>query len=195
MKLLLLLTLSIFAFAINPSNVTDIQDLKTNADDILFMQSSSFECNLYIEKAGQYLLLMNEAEQSNNLSALANNYLLFLDNSNQAIAICKEINQTVTNDLIDVQSNIEIYYKLTYKQDTIQPILILINNQPVQIGCKLPESITQLSLDLNPFIQLQSEQHEVALIKAWLNDVVDRLDTEYVAYNGTLVKSTDLKKF
>ena len=115
MKLLLLLTLSVFAFAINPSNVTDIQDLKTNADDILFMQSSSFECNLYIEKAGQYLLLMNEAEQSNNLSALANNYILFLDNSNQAIAICKKINETVTNDLIDVQSNIEIYYKLTYK--------------------------------------------------------------------------------
>ena len=77
----------------------------------------------------------------------------------------------------------------------MQPILILINNQPVQIGCKLPESITQLSLDLNPFIQLQCEQHEVALIKTWLNDVVDRLDTEYVLYNGTLVKSTDLRKF
>ena len=115
MKLLLLLTLSIFAFAINHSDVTDIQDLKTNADDILFLQSSSFECNLYIEKAGQYLLLMDKAEQSSNLLALSNNYLLFLDNSNRAIAICKEINETVTNDLIDVQSNIEIYYKLTYK--------------------------------------------------------------------------------
>ena len=115
MKLLLLLTLSIFAFAINHSDVTDIQDLKTNADDILFMQSSSFECNLYIEKAGKYLLLMDKAEQSSNLLALSNNYILFLDNSNRAIAICKEINETVTNDLIDVQSNIEIYYKLTYK--------------------------------------------------------------------------------
>ena len=115
MKLLLLLTLSIFAFAINHSDVTDIQDLKTNADDILFLQSSSFECNLYIEKAGQYLLLMDKAEQSSNLLALSNNYILFLDNSNRAIAICKEINETVTNDLIDVQSNIEIYYKLTYK--------------------------------------------------------------------------------
>ena len=115
MKLLLLLTLSIFAFAINHSDVTDIQDLKTNADDILFLQSSSFECNLYIEKAGKYLLLMDKAEQSSNLSALSNNYILFLDNSNRAIAICKEINETVTNDLIDVQSNIEIYYKITYK--------------------------------------------------------------------------------
>ena len=77
----------------------------------------------------------------------------------------------------------------------MQPILILINNQPVQIGCQLPDIITQLSLDLNPFIQLQCEQHEVVLIKAWLNDVVDRLDTEYVLYNGTLIKSTDLRKF
>ena len=32
-------------------------------------------------------------------------------------------------------------------------------------------------------------------IKAWLNDVVDRLDTEYAAYNGTLIKSTELRKF
>ena len=77
----------------------------------------------------------------------------------------------------------------------MQPILISINKQQVQIGCQLPDVITQLSLDLNPFIQLQCEQHEVALIKAWLNDVVDRLDTEYVAYNGTLIKSTDLRKF
>ena len=77
----------------------------------------------------------------------------------------------------------------------MQPILILINNQHVQIGCQLPDVITQLSLDLNPFIQLQCEQHEVALIKAWLNDVVDRLDTEYVSYNGTLIKSTELRKF
>ena len=77
----------------------------------------------------------------------------------------------------------------------MQPLLILINNQPVQIGCKLPESITQFNINLNLFIRLQCEHHEVALIKAWLNDVVDRLDTEYVAYNGTLVKSTDLKKF
>ncbi len=115
MKLLLLLTLSIFAFAINPSNVTDIQDLRTNADDILFLQSSSFECNLYIEKAGKYILLMNEAEQSSNLSELSNNYILFLDNSNRAIAICKEINQIAANDIIEVQSNIKMYYKSTYK--------------------------------------------------------------------------------
>lgn len=113
MKLLLLLTLSIFAFASTQS--TDVLDAKTNADEILFLSTNNFECNLYIEKAGHSLLLMSLAEDSHNLTAVANNYVLFMDQSNQAIAICKEINQTVTNDLIDVQSNIEIYYKLTYK--------------------------------------------------------------------------------
>ena len=69
----------------------------------------------------------------------------------------------------------------------MQPILILINNQPVQIGCQLPDIITQLSLDLNPFIQLQCEHNEAVLIKVWRNDIVDRLDTEYISYNGTLI--------
>ena len=111
MKLLLLLTLSLFTFA----NSTDVQNAKTNADDILFLQSSSFECNFYIEKAGQFLLLMSQAERSHNLSAVANNYVLFLDQSNRAVAICKEINPVVANEIIDVQSNIAMYYKLTYK--------------------------------------------------------------------------------
>ena len=77
----------------------------------------------------------------------------------------------------------------------MQPILISINKQQVQIGCQLSELIAQFSLDLNPLIQLQCAQHEVALIKAWLNDVVDRLNTEYVLYNGTLIKSAEFRKF
>lgn len=113
MKLLLLLTLSIFAFASTQS--TDVLDAKTNADEILFLSTNNFECNLYIEKAGHSLLLMSQAEESHNLSALANNYVLFLDQSNRAVAICKEINPVVANNIIDVQSNIAIYYKLTYK--------------------------------------------------------------------------------
>lgn len=115
MKLLLLLTLSIFAFAINPHDSTDVQDFKTNANEILFISSKSIECNLYIEQAGQYLLKMNEAEQTNNKPALGNNFTLFIDHSNKAIAICKNISVAVTNDLINIQNNIELYYKLTYK--------------------------------------------------------------------------------
>ena len=77
----------------------------------------------------------------------------------------------------------------------MQPILISINKQQVQIGCQLPDIITELAIQTNPFIRLQVDPAETTYIKAWLNDVVDRLDTEYVLYNGTLVKSTDLRKF
>ena len=113
MKLLLLLTLSIFAFASTQS--TDVLDAKTNADEILFLSTNNFECNLYIEKAGHSLLLMSIAEDSHNLTAVANNYVLFMDQSNRAVAICKEVNPVVANDIIEVQSNIKMYYKSTYK--------------------------------------------------------------------------------
>lgn len=77
----------------------------------------------------------------------------------------------------------------------MEPILIIINKQQVQIGCKLPDSITELSIQTNPLIRLQCESSEVALIKAWLNDIVDRLDTEYVLYEGVLIRSDELRKF
>ena len=113
MKLLLLLTLSIFAFASTQS--TDVLDAKTNADEILFLSTNNFECNLYIEKAGHSLLLMSLAEDSHNLTAVTNNYVLFMDQSNRAVAICKEVSPVVANDIIEVQSNIKMYYKSTYK--------------------------------------------------------------------------------
>ena len=77
----------------------------------------------------------------------------------------------------------------------MEPILISINKQQVQIGCLLPDTITEFAIQTNPFIQLEVDPAQATFIKAWLNDVVDRLDTEYVSYNGTLVKSTDLRKF
>lgn len=193
MKLLLLLTLSIFAFASTQS--TDVLDAKTNADEILFLSTNNFECNLYIEKAGHSLLLMSLAEDSHNLTAVANNYVLFMDQSNRAVAICKEVSPVVANDIIEVQSNIKMYYKSTYKQVHMEPILISINKQQVQLGYILPDKITEFALQTNPFIRLDVEPAQATFIKAWLNDVVDRLDTEYVLYNGTLVKSTELRKF
>ena len=77
----------------------------------------------------------------------------------------------------------------------MQPILILINNQPVQIGCPLPNTITEFAIEISPFIRFQVDPVQATCIKAWLNDVVNRLDTEYVLYNGTLIKSTELRKF
>ncbi len=77
----------------------------------------------------------------------------------------------------------------------MEPILISINKQLVQIGCALPDKITEFAVQTDPFILLEVDHAQATWIKAWLNDIVDRLDTEYVLYNGTLVKSTDLRKF
>lgn len=77
----------------------------------------------------------------------------------------------------------------------MQPILISINKQQVQIGCLLPDTITEFAIQTNPLIRLQVDPAQATFIKAWFNDIVDRLDTEYVLYNGTLVKSTKLRKF
>ena len=77
----------------------------------------------------------------------------------------------------------------------MEPILISINKQQVQLGCILPDKITEFALQTNPFIQLQVDPAQATFIKSWLNDIVDRLDTEYVLYNGTLIKSAELRKF
>jgi hypothetical protein len=77
----------------------------------------------------------------------------------------------------------------------MEPILISINKQIVQIGCKVPDKITEFAVQTNPFIRLEVEPAQATFIKSWLNYVVDRLDTEYVLYNGTLIKSADLRKF
>ena len=77
----------------------------------------------------------------------------------------------------------------------MEPILISINKQQIRLGYILPDKIIEFAVQTNPFIQLQVDPAEAIWIKSWLNDVVDRLDTEYVTYNGTLVKSSDLRKF
>ena len=77
----------------------------------------------------------------------------------------------------------------------MEPILISINRQQVQIGCPLPDTITEFAIQTNPFIRVQVDPAQATYIKAWLNNLVDRLDIEYVLYNGTLIKSTELRKF
>mgnify|MGYP000875768739 FL=1 len=77
----------------------------------------------------------------------------------------------------------------------MEPILFSINKQLVQLGCKLSNKITEFAVQTNPFIRLEVEPAQATFIKSWLNDIVDRLDTEYVLYNGTLIKSAELRKF
>ena len=77
----------------------------------------------------------------------------------------------------------------------MEPILISINKQLVQLGCKLSNKITEFAVYTTLFIRLEVEPAQATWIKAWPNDIVDRLDTEYILYNGTLIKSAELRKF
>ena len=51
----------------------------------------------------------------------------------------------------------------------MQPILISINKEQVQIGCPLPNTITEFAIEINPFIRLQVDPAQATFIKAWLN--------------------------
>ena len=63
------------------------------------------------------------------------------------------------------------------------------------MGCQLPESITEFTIVLHPLLSYQLTAEQTVLLKLWLNNIIDRLDTEYVMYNEVLIRSDELNKF
>lgn len=78
----------------------------------------------------------------------------------------------------------------------MNPVSITINHLVVQhIGQSLPDVITQFEVYTNPMFPITLNPTQAAEIKQWLNQIIDRLDTQYVVFNGVLILSTDLRKF
>ena len=75
----------------------------------------------------------------------------------------------------------------------MQFITVSINNQLVELGSPLPDSIYELSILL--FMNVTLDAASTIAIKAWLNNIVDRLDTDYVSYNNVLIPTNELVKF
>ena len=75
----------------------------------------------------------------------------------------------------------------------MQFITVSINNQLVELGSPLPDSIYELSVLL--FMNVTLDAASTIAIKAWLNNIVDRLDTDYVSYNNVLIPTNELVKF
>ena len=75
----------------------------------------------------------------------------------------------------------------------MQFISVSINNQLVELGSPLPDSIYELSVLL--FMNVTLDAASTTAIKAWLNNIVDRLDTDYVSYNNVLIPINELVKF
>ena len=75
----------------------------------------------------------------------------------------------------------------------MQFISVSINNQLVELGSPLPDSIYEFSVLL--FMNVTLDTASTIAIKAWLNNIVDRLDTDYVSYNNVLIPTNELVKF
>ena len=75
----------------------------------------------------------------------------------------------------------------------MQFISISINNQLVELGSPLPNSIYEFSVLL--FTNATLDAASAVALKAWLNSIIDRLDTDYVSYNNVLIPTNELVKF
>ena len=75
----------------------------------------------------------------------------------------------------------------------MQFISVSINNQLVELGSPLPDSIYEFSVLL--FMNVTLDAASTIAIKAWFNNIVDRLDTDYVSYNNVLIPTNELVKF
>ena len=75
----------------------------------------------------------------------------------------------------------------------MQFVTVSINNQLAELGSPLPDSIYEFSVLL--FMNVTLDAASTIAIKAWLNNIVDRLDTDYVSYNNVLIPTNELVKF
>lgn len=75
----------------------------------------------------------------------------------------------------------------------MQPFIILVNGVPTDLGGYLPASIYHFAVQLYMPVQLPIEQS--AALKQWLNTIIDRLDCDYVEYQGVLIPRDELRKF
>lgn len=79
------------------------------------------------------------------------------------------------------------------EKSTMNPLQILINNAPVQLGGQLPTVITHLNIRC--MMRMSVNSGTASLTRKWLNDIVDKLDCDYVEYNGVLISVDDIVKF
>ena len=75
----------------------------------------------------------------------------------------------------------------------MQFISVSINNQLVELGSPLPDSIYEFSVLL--FMNVTLDAASTIAVKAWFNNIVDRLDTDYVSYNNVLIPTNELVKY
>lgn len=73
-------------------------------------------------------------------------------------------------------------------------IKFVVNDVQVELLGKLLEKITSLIVQLSP-VYFRILGNQVVLLKKWLNQVVERITSKYIEYQGALVRSNKLVKF
>ena len=102
---LLLLTLST-TFLLASTN------LHESSKELNYIATSDFECNYYLELAGQDLLSLSNYNKSTKPSSL---YESFMNHSTKAKELCININRLVVEDITEIQDDITDFYNQNYK--------------------------------------------------------------------------------
>ena len=110
MKQLLLALLTTLTFA-----STDMLPPAEASKELNFIATSDYECNYYLELAGQDLLTLANFDTSHKPRDVKRLYEAFMDHSTRATEICIEINRLIVDDIINIQNDITYYYNKNYK--------------------------------------------------------------------------------
>lgn len=110
----LCITTNLFSGSVD--KFTDIETPRMYSDETLNLYSESYECNYYIELAGKNLYDIDVYEKVANNKKIKNNYNLFIKHSSKAIEICKNVNESIVEDMIQIQEGVAIYYKGKYNE-------------------------------------------------------------------------------
>ena len=110
MKLFLLTLLASLSLA-----STDVYPPKEAYNEFVFIATSDYHCNLYIELAGQNLEAMADAESILDTKQLKEALNQFMYNSSKAISICVYIDEQTTAEIVEIQNSISYYYYKNYK--------------------------------------------------------------------------------
>lgn len=115
MKFLLLtivcLCISTNLFSGSTDKFTDVETPKMYSQEAFYLSSESYECNYYIELAGNNLYDMDVYEKASNNNKVKKEYNLFIKHSSQAIEICKDVNKSIVQDMMEIQEGVITYYK------------------------------------------------------------------------------------
>lgn len=76
-------------------------------------------------------------------------------------------------------------------------LTITINNNPAQIGDIIPQTVTNIEINYDPFVMKMTQipAHQVPLIKQWFDTLWKSTTAEYVLVNNTLILTKDIKLF